>query len=99
MRPTTSLPLRSVVVVLCLWAGQGLAQPARVAGPPACRELEQKLDQLDRDPISAQRNALLFVAAESGCLALARRLLAAGASLQARDRMGAMPLARAAVSS
>jgi ankyrin repeat protein len=39
---------------------------------------------------------VLFAAADSGCLPLARRLLDAGASLAARDRLGAMALARAA---
>ena len=46
--------------------------------------------------VSAQLNALLFSAADSGCVPLARRLLEAGASLEARDRFGTMPLARAA---
>jgi ankyrin repeat protein len=80
----------------CLSAGTVLAQPARPAGPPACRELEQRLALLATDAVSAQWNSLLFAAADSGCAALARRLLAAGASLAARDRLGAMPLSRAA---
>ena len=89
--------LRSAfALALCLSAGTALAQPARPAGPLACRELEQRLALLAADAVSAQRNGLLFAAADSGCAALARRLIAAGASLAARDRLGAMALARAA---
>ena len=43
-----------------------------------------------------QTNSALFAAADNGCVPLARRLLDAGASLAARDRLGAMALARAA---
>ena len=43
-----------------------------------------------------QLSLLLFSAADSGCVPLARRLIDAGASLAARDRLGAMALARAA---
>ena len=32
--------------VAVLSGGSAVAQPARVAGPPACRELEQKLERL-----------------------------------------------------
>ena len=45
---------------------------------------------------STQLNLLLFSAADAGCVPLARRVLEAGASLEARDRFGAMALARAA---
>ena len=63
---------------------------------PTCRELERRLDLIKPEAKSTELNLVLFAAADSGCLPLARRLLDAGASLAARDRLGAMTLARAA---
>jgi ankyrin repeat protein len=70
--------------------------PVHAAEAPTCRELERKFDLLKSDVTSTQLSLTLFAAADAGCVALARRLLDAGASLAARDRLGAMPLARAA---
>src|SRR5215470_15300425 len=61
-----------------------------------CRELEQKYAQTKAGITALQLNVMLFASAAKDCGALARRLTAAGASLQARDRAGAMPLAHAA---
>jgi ankyrin repeat protein len=61
-----------------------------------CRELDRSYTGAKADVTSIQRNALLFASAAKDCGALARRLVADGASLQARDRAGAMPLALAA---
>jgi ankyrin repeat protein len=66
------------------------------AAEPSCRELEQNYEQTKSAISSVQRNAMLFAAAARDCAALANRLIAAGASVQARDRAGAMPLAHAA---
>ena len=41
-------------------------------------------------------NSMLFSAADKGCIDLVKLLLSEGASLEARDRLGARPLARAA---
>ena len=65
-------------------------------GPPTCRELERRLELTKPEAHSTELNLVLFAAADSGCVPLARRLLDAGASLEARDRLGAMALARAA---
>ena len=46
--------------------------------------------------LSIEVNATLFSAADKGCADLAKRLLDAGASLEARDRLGSTPLGRAA---
>src|SRR5882724_7557660 len=73
-----------------------LIAPASAAEVASCRELERKFDLIRADIVSVQRNAALFTAASAGCVEFARRLLAAGASLEARDRLGAMPLAHAA---
>jgi ankyrin repeat protein len=72
------------------------AKPAPAVEAAACRELELKFDLIKRDMVSVQLNSALFSAADAGCEEFGQRLLAAGASLAARDRFGAMPLARAA---
>ncbi len=78
-------------------AGIGAVVSAPATAPTVtCGELERRFDLLKGDITSAQLNTALFAAAEGGCLPLARRLLEAGASLEARDRLGAMPLLRAA---
>jgi uncharacterized protein len=62
-----------------------------------CRALEQNYVQAKTGFFtSIQLNVMLFASAAKDCGTLARRLIAAGASLQARDRAGAMPLAHAA---
>ena len=66
------------------------------APSPACREHARQFDQIAGEADAIARNAALFSAADAGCMALAERLLDAGASLAARDRLGAMALAHAA---
>ncbi len=61
-----------------------------------CRDVEVAYDTAKANITSVELNATLFSAASKGCLALARRVIAAGGSLAARDRRGAMPLAHAA---
>ena len=68
-----------------------------LANAKVCRNLEQRYEQIEREATSIEINATLFSAADKGCADLARRLLDKGASLEARDRLGAKPLARAAV--
>jgi ankyrin repeat protein len=70
--------------------------PAQAVEDANCRELERRFDLIKADIQSYQLNSTLFSAAEMGCQELARTLLAAGASLEARDRLGATPLAHAA---
>jgi uncharacterized protein len=88
--------IRSALLAACVSASAAAAAPAPVAGPPSCGELERRFEQTKADATSTQLNLALFAAADSGCVPLARLLLAAGASLEARDRLGAMALARAA---
>jgi uncharacterized protein len=99
MAPLNSI--RRVVLVGSIVAGflpaqAALAAPAGVAAAPTCRELERRLDLVRPEANPTQLNLVLFAAVDSGCMPLARRLLDAGASLSARDRFGAMALARAA---
>jgi uncharacterized protein len=61
-----------------------------------CRDLEQSYNSVKSNINSIQLNAMLFASAAKDCQALAGRLIAAGASLRARDRTGAMALAHAA---
>jgi hypothetical protein len=69
---------------------------ARGADRAICRELENKFETSKSGITAIGLNAMLFNAAGKGCEGLAYRLLAAGASLRARDRDGAMALAHAA---
>jgi len=77
-------------------APPAVAAPAQPTGPPTCAELERRLDLSGPEATAMQLSLLLLSAADSGCVPLARRLIDAGASLVARDRLGAMALARAA---
>jgi ankyrin repeat protein len=79
-------------VLVCLLA----TKPAPAVEAATCRELERKFELIKGDIVSIQRNSALFSAADAGCEEFARRLLTAGAALEARDRLGAMPLAHAA---
>jgi ankyrin repeat protein len=76
-----------------------LAHPTggALADQKMCRSLEERYEQIDKGATSIETNAMLFSAADKGCEALARRLLDAGASLDARDRLGTRPLGHAAV--
>lgn len=61
-----------------------------------CQALEQRYLQIKEAASSVERNGLLFSAAAQECEALAKTLLDDGASLEARDALGNMPLAKAA---
>ena len=63
---------------------------------PDCGEVERGYELIKSEAVSVQTNMALFAATDRGCEALAGKLLDAGASLLARDRRGAMPLAHAA---
>jgi len=62
-----------------------IAAPAVAADPTACRELERKYELARRDISTIQVNMLLLSAADRGCEPLARALLDAGATVEARD--------------
>ena len=86
------LPAFAVLVVPSL----AVASQASSATPDACRDLGIKLQLIKPQITSIETNQVLFASADNGCGELARRLLSDGASLEARDRLGAMPLAHAA---
>jgi ankyrin repeat protein len=79
-----------------LLLGSGDLAPAAAAKVRVCQGLEQAYEQIKPTATTLEVNAALFSAADKRCDALAKRLLADGASLQARDRFGAMALSRAA---
>ena len=66
------------------------------ANVKVCRSMEQRYEQIERGASTVEVNSMLFSAAEKGCIDLVKLLLSEGASLEARDRLGAKPLARAA---
>ena len=72
------------------------AQPALPHPDEDCGDIERNYELIKADAVSVQINTALFNAADRGCESLAKKLLDAGASLLARDRLGAMPLAHAA---
>jgi ankyrin repeat protein len=90
--PTRFAVIVTGFVLACLFA----AKSAHAVEAATCRELARRFDLIKADIVSVQLNSTLFAAADAGCDDFARSLLAAGASLEARDRLGAMPLAHAA---
>jgi ankyrin repeat protein len=85
--------LHVVATLLICWAA---VSPVRAVEAAMCRELERRFDQIRLDIGLIQLNSALFTAADTGCQGLGQKLLAAGASLEARDGLGTMPLAHAA---
>jgi ankyrin repeat protein len=90
----------SRLVLLCSIATAllGAAPVARAAEPERCQGLDRRFE-IARPQITAVEVSLtLFAAVDANCLALATKLLDQGASVDARDRLGARPLSRAAKS-
>jgi ankyrin repeat protein len=79
-----------VIAVLCA------VSPARAADPDRCQGISRRYE-IAKPQISAIEMSLtLFSAVDGNCLELATALLDQGASLGARDRLGARPLSHAA---
>ena len=81
---------------VCAPLSPAFAQGPQTRAEENCGEIARNYELIKADAVSIQTNMALFAAADRGCDDLARRLLDSGASLQARDRRGAMPLAYAA---
>jgi uncharacterized protein len=73
-----------------------LCVSAKAHAASSCQDIQTNYDLVKADAVSVQTNSALFAAADNGCEDLARKLIATGASVLARDRRGAMPLAHAA---
>lgn len=69
---------------------------AKVRAEQSCLDIQRNYDLIKAEAVSVQTNAALFAAADSGCEDLARKLIGEGASVEARDARGAMPLSHAA---
>src|SRR5262245_32358291 len=95
---STDMASRWFAAIAALLVGIGGLPSATAANVRACQAEEQKYEQIESGATTLEVNASLFSAAEKRCVSLARRLLKGGASLQARDRLGATPLSRAAKS-
>lgn len=86
-----------LVAVAALVAASAGASPAAAGGNPfLCKDLEAKRQMLSREPTVRDLDFMLFDAVKSGCAALIESLLAAGASVEARDRFANTPLLLAA---
>lgn len=72
-----------------------LAAPAGARNLRECQSLQQRYSEIKSAASSVERNSLLFSASKHGCDDLAKMLLDDGASLEARDALGNMPLAKA----
>ena len=86
------------IVFLCsvVFAVWGIASAALAAESERCRELARQF-QSTKPQISAIEVSLtLFSAVDANCVVLATELLDFGASVDARDRLGAKPLSHAA---
>ncbi len=92
----TPYPRHAALLLSLVSSGLALASHPARANRRDCQALEQRYLQIKTAASSIERNALLFSAAGKECEALARQLLDDGASLEARDRSGNMPLAIAA---
>ena len=82
------------VAFLCALLSAG--STALAADPQRCQELGRKF-RTERSQITAvEVSSTLFSAADANCIGLANELLDYGASIDARDRLGARPLSHAA---
>ena len=69
---------------------------AFAADPARCRDLARRYETDKSQMTAIEISSTLFTAADRNCIDLATALLDKGASVDARDRLGARPLSRAA---
>lgn len=88
---------RQVVFCLCgVAALLDTALGARAADPAPCQEIARSFQTAKSQITAIEVSQTLFSAADRNCIALATELLNDGASVDARDRLGARPLSHAA---
>jgi len=85
-------------VFLCwvLLAGCSAVSAAHAADSERCRELNRKYELSKAQITAIEVSLTLFSSADGNCINLATQLLDQGASVDARDRIGARPLSHAA---
>ena len=96
MNPVLLRTLTCACLVVLVALAPALAQTGAPRAEEDCGEIERNYELVKAEAVSVQTNIALFAASDRGCEALAQTLLDAGASLLARDRRGAIPLAHAA---
>ena len=74
----------------------GVIHTAFAADPARCRDLTRRYETSTSQLTAIEVSSILFAAADRNCIELATTLLDQGASVDARDRLGARPLSRAA---
>jgi uncharacterized protein len=74
----------------------GAAHAAFAADPGRCRDLNRRYESNKSQMTAIEVSLTLFAAADRNCVDLATALLDHGASVDARDRLGARPLSHAA---
>jgi ankyrin repeat protein len=79
-----------------LIAALGMAPVARAADPGPCLDLARRYEAIKPQISAIEVSLTLFSAVDGNCAALATELLDHGASIDARDRLGARPLSHAA---
>jgi len=72
------------------------AEAGHAADPARCRELDRRYETGKTQLTAVEVSLTLFAAADRNCVDLAGQLLDQGASVDARDRLGARPLSHAA---
>jgi uncharacterized protein len=90
--------LRRHALLLCsaLMAALSAASAAHAADSERCRELNRKYELSKAQITAIEVSLTLFSSADGNCVNLATALLDQGASVDARDRLGARPLSHAA---
>src|SRR5579864_2598161 len=74
----------------------GVIHTAFAADPARCRDLTRRYETSTSQLTAIEVSSSLFAAADRNCIELATALLDQGASVDARDRLGARPLSHAA---
>jgi uncharacterized protein len=92
MRLTPSLRHMALAATLLFAA----VHPALAADPARCRDAARRYEIGRSEMTAIEMSSTLFTAADRNCIGLATELLDRGVSVDARDRLGARPLARAA---
>jgi ankyrin repeat protein len=87
---------RRAVLLWSVVAALGVVPPAHAVDAVRCQDLARQFQSTRAQITAIEVSLLLFSAADAGCLALEIELLDAGASVDARDRLGARPLSHAA---
>src|ERR1700759_3864428 len=98
MRRSGEIALRRYPVFLWLvgLAGCSIVSTAHAADSERCRELNRKYELSKAEITAIEVSLTLFSSADGNCINLATALLDQGASVDARDRLGARPLSHAA---